>query len=64
MEFLILAKASNVTYVIASGVILGVLSSFFLGTMYCVVGAIVGGLGSYLLFRRHNTANKKINKDK
>jgi hypothetical protein len=63
MEFLVLAKASDVTYVITSGVILGVLSSFFMGTMYCVVGAIVGGLSSYFLFRRHNTVNKKINKD-
>lgn len=63
MEFLVLAKASDVTYVITSGVILGVLSSFFMGTMYCVVGAIVGGLSSYFLFRRYNTVNKKINKD-
>lgn len=63
MEFLVLAKASDVIYVITSGVILGVLSSFFMGTMYCVVGAIVGGLSSYFLFRRHNTVNKKINKD-
>jgi len=63
MEYLILAKASDVTYVIISGVILGVLSSFFLSTMFCVIGAIVGGLSSYLLFRRYNTANKQINRD-
>ena len=63
MEFFVLAKTSDITYVIVSGVILGVLSSFFLGTMYCVVGSIVGGLSSYFLFRRFNTANKQINQD-
>ena len=60
MEFIILVKVSDVKYVIASGCALGVLSSFFMGAVFCVIGAIVGGLSSYFLYRRYKVANKSI----
>ncbi len=57
MEYIILARISDVKYVIASGCALGVLSSFFMGAVFCVIGVIAGGLSSYLLYRRYKVAN-------
>jgi hypothetical protein len=58
MEFIILARISNVYYVVASGCVLGILSSFIMGVLFCILGAIVGSLSSYFLFRQYNRVNK------
>lgn len=60
MEFFVLPKISYKYYVILIGLTLGILSSFFMGAVFCVVGALVGAMTSNFLFGRYNTANKPI----